>query len=1291
MWKVDRRTNFTFSFGGTDGIQWFNDVWTYDPRSNKWTQLDSIGHIPLPREGHAAALVEDVMYIFGGRTEEGNDLGDLAAFRISSKRWYTFHNMGPSPSPRSGHSMTTQGKQIIVIGGEPSSAPRDPAELSLVYILDTAKIRYPTDPSTSTPPTDRMIGTRRPGGPETNESSQSRSPPSRDGSVGLMEGREPRRMMAPPRESVLGHMGPSNMNGPSGAAAAAVGSRLPRASPAHAPLGPPSQQQIPPPKINGVLPSPPGPRSRTPTRMEKGFGPGVETGRAGSLERGSSPVVRDSLTATEPRSTGNDKRTPMVPPPKTMVKPKEEEQPIIHEPLTRSRSLQERPQPPVEKAQDSPPVNQASSGWVTPDEHPSPPRSISRRRSSSESGSIPHLRQQNEALAKELQAFKSRNAWYASEMALARRAGFTPNPSDIPVLDEKAAESFGEEDRPLLEAFLAMRTELVRMQSAIEAQAAHAAIKIAEAENQRNVAISEAVYAKTKLAAHGGSQAGTPQFDGPARDGTDQGGDRAVEMSKKLASSLALQAELQSKLDRFEVEIESEREARQVAEKIANVAEGRISELDSYKQRNVSEVESLRAELYEAQKLARDQAAQTAETVAASKLLQVDKDDLSRRLEEALELCNGHSATVNTMREAVTASTDRAKLLEKKLDEERQHQETLERKLLQVRAEHEEMTAELETVTRRLKDAEELAEANAAEARKHREVVVSGLEKVTNRDLGALSNSATEERVAILQSQIESSNALIKRSQAAADAASEKLRTAEERIAGLEAYQEQTSREGLTLRKQLQAAIKQTQSLQAENSDIRSQLANKELEANAITVQHGALRDLLSERGINVSELRRRSQSLSRSAAGSGTPDQSRVRELEQQLEASTKSYSALQSSFESREQEAERAYREKLEQLESDYQSAVQYVKGTEKMLKRMKDELAKYQTHNGHLQTQLEEAQQKAKSASEAAPAPAPWESERQSLRDQIAELQEGVNSSVAKLEKQMSEVRAELEATRKERDGYKETSQHVEEELAILADQARRDLEQLKHENNLLEIRAQNAEQRVAVLLDQVVTSVDNYRRQSRQIIGVNEPNGIINTGHKRGNSTLSTISQDSLNTTTSTITSPINANPAENGLMTTNPTLDNRTSLALDHLASELETLRSHWETTNRNYSHHRLSSTTFDFERTPTSVEGGELSNSLASWRRRLEVEEQEQEREEARRIDDVGDGHGDGHRGAVRLEEKDDMDEDPDVRSGESTPRRKVSGPTPTPGPGTGPGLTPTVISEAALGAGQGG
>ena len=105
-----------------------------------------VGYIPASREGHSSATVGDVMYVFGGRTEEGTDLGDLCAYRFTPhNRWYTFQSMGSAPSARSGHAMTVGpgGSTILVIGGEPNTAPRDREELQMVYELNTRKIRYP--------------------------------------------------------------------------------------------------------------------------------------------------------------------------------------------------------------------------------------------------------------------------------------------------------------------------------------------------------------------------------------------------------------------------------------------------------------------------------------------------------------------------------------------------------------------------------------------------------------------------------------------------------------------------------------------------------------------------------------------------------------------------------------------------------------------------------------------------------------------------------------------------------------------------------------------------------------------------------------------------------------------------------------------------------------------------------------------------------------------------------------------------------------------------------------------
>lgn len=62
----------------------------FDLATRTWTELTCIGFIPVPREGHAAALVGDVMYVFGGRGVDGKDLGDLGSFKISSTYLFVF-------------------------------------------------------------------------------------------------------------------------------------------------------------------------------------------------------------------------------------------------------------------------------------------------------------------------------------------------------------------------------------------------------------------------------------------------------------------------------------------------------------------------------------------------------------------------------------------------------------------------------------------------------------------------------------------------------------------------------------------------------------------------------------------------------------------------------------------------------------------------------------------------------------------------------------------------------------------------------------------------------------------------------------------------------------------------------------------------------------------------------------------------------------------------------------------------------------------------------------------------
>ena len=1253
------------------------------------------------------------MYIFGGRTEEGTDLGDLAAFRITSRRWYTFQNMGPSPSPRSGHSMTAFGKQIVVLAGEPSSAARDPSELSMVYVLNTAKIRYPNDQQIqNTPAGERVPGNRRP--------SQERGMGIPNRGINAPNGAPDglNRKFSGSRESMVGGsrgpaIGPGPGPGPggrgpdmsmaNGPSPPGGGSRLPRASMAQAPSGPPPQQQAPPPRANGVMSPNNGTRSRTPTRENRGFGPPVDTGRGTSFEKENvtPPVVspggrdgpRQGSTARSMSPVVNERRTPtqqagqqsMQQPPRFADQAADYDEPQKYDPsfgmLGTRQAIQEPPLDEIDRFPSAGSQQQRSYNDQYDEHNGISPRnnriqrdeSIPRQQleqlenqhqglqSQFESLENQHqglrteyqglrsehrdlqsenqglrgehqdlrsehqglrdehqdLRSEHQGLQSEhqglqnehqglqnehqglqsqqrdlieaLEAAKSRNAWYASEMALARQAGYQPNTSGSP-LDEKAAQSFGNEDKPLLEALIAVRAQLAEVQSDLESREDAAAQDVAAAEQQRDTAIREAAYAKARLAAHGGSHVGTPQSDAASRDlGPD---DRSSDIARKLAAALANQNELRVTVAALTNEVQNERQAREAAEGTADAAQKRAAEFDQG--HNPGELESLRSELHHAGKAAREESAAKSEAHSRAQLLAVDKEDLERRLGEALENTKQHSITVASLREAVAASTDKANLLEKKLNDERRQRELVDQKLLQLRAEHEERTAELDDTTRKLRDAEEMASANAAEAKTHRQAMVAGLDKLNSRSLASQNTPVEDERVPILKEQIEHAHALVRKNQAAADDAAEKLRRAEERIAGLEAYQEQSSRDGLAVRKQLQETVRELKESQSQYNAVQQQFESHQRDTSALSVQHGALKELLDERGISSENGRSRSRNLDSPAYRLDTPDNTRLRELEQELEASRQAHQETKLSIESRELEADKTYREKLELLENDYQSAVHYVKGTEKMLKRMKDELTKYKKQNERLQSELDGAQRSQSERSMGPEAAVEWEQERNSLQKEIEEIQRSVKESHSQLETQMAQVRSELYAAQQERDHYRQNNEQAQQQLAHTAQQARSELDQLKNENTMLESRAIDAEQKVTLLLDQVGTSVGNYRRQSQQLNG---------HGHARGLSNISTTSTNPPNFRGghSHTDSADPSNPASGN------NENNRNSFALDSLASELETLRSHWADTHRTY---RLSNQ-FDFERSaPNSAVGaGNMSDSLANWRKRLDAEE----------------------------------------------------------------------------------
>jgi chromosome segregation ATPase len=805
-----------------------------------------------------------------------------------------------------------------------------------------------------------------------------------------------------------------------------------------------------------------------------------------------------------------------------------------------------------------------------------------------------------------LEQAKQRNAWYASELALARKSGYQTRSAESPAFDERSNESFSDDDRPLVEALLKMRAELARVQQTIDEQSASAASRIAETEKARDAAINEAVFAKARLASQG-----SPSIGGENR------GDRNEDISKRLVASIQTQNELKGRIETLQKEVEAEKQARELAEDTASAAEKRATELDAYRQANTSEIESLRSELHETQKTAREASASHAEILTQHRILAVDKDELTRKLDSATSDSNGHGSVLVQLREAVTASTEKADLLERKLEEERSQRDTLQRSLQELRSQQDSQRSELENATRRLKDAEELAQKHSEEARTHRSVVLAGFGKATERSVDA--GGPSDERVKILTQQVEAANAMVRQNQAAADAASEKLRRAEERIAGLETYQEQASREGLTIRKQLQATMKENHGLSSEKASLEQRLERHMLETNALSVQHASLKDILAERGVNLSEKRRSRALDSPSSARFSTPDLHRVRELEQHLESSQKGQDELRSQYEEvseREQKMKREYEEKLTALDNDHQAAVKYLRGTEKMLSKMKQELQRVKNDNGELKKKLDKATEGMEEGKRNNPeSAADWQTERGKLQKELSEVQAKMQTSVTDLESKITTLQSELQTTKTSHS----TTQSDLTALQTSFSTTRSEIERLQKENSTLEVRAKDAENKVQLLLDQVESSVDNYRRQSRLTdIGTPTLNGSSASPFRPRPASISEASDTASETPVKPRAGVLGGHSRDASINSITASSvagsDTRNSLALDSLASELDALRSHWETTNKNY---RLSER-FDFEGasgTDSPTVGtratGATGSSLADWRRGLQADDDE--------------------------------------------------------------------------------
>ncbi|KXN85919.1 Glyceraldehyde-3-phosphate dehydrogenase 2 [Leucoagaricus sp. SymC.cos] len=120
----------------------YSDVWSFDLKKKRWTELQCTGEVPSPRSALAGTVLDDVIYMIGGFNLSEGILDSVFALKMSEHRWFRVkHTDGtPIPQRRFFHGMSCIGTKIFIFGGEhpPGSTLED-----MIHVLDIKHIKNP--------------------------------------------------------------------------------------------------------------------------------------------------------------------------------------------------------------------------------------------------------------------------------------------------------------------------------------------------------------------------------------------------------------------------------------------------------------------------------------------------------------------------------------------------------------------------------------------------------------------------------------------------------------------------------------------------------------------------------------------------------------------------------------------------------------------------------------------------------------------------------------------------------------------------------------------------------------------------------------------------------------------------------------------------------------------------------------------------------------------------------------------------------------------------------------------
>lgn len=551
-----------------------------------------------------------------------------------------------------------------------------------------------------------------------------------------------------------------------------------------------------------------------------------------------------------------------------------------------------------------------------------------------------------------------------------------------------------EQIRGIATALKQLKQEKANLQNEVASHMRLASDKIQDAERMQKSALQEAAYYRAKLVA---------LESGHTSDVARMDTERISELERQLESTTTEHAGAQRELERLKAEAAHHQklattstEAETETLKRAEAAEEEVARLQE-------EIETFRDQTATHDQSIRDHTERFITLTSTHQQREAERDDYKAQLDDARSKQDEFVLLLEQAQASIAATGFRATEFETMHGKSKEKIVALEQELAETRRAFEDKSREAELASARLAEVEGLHSSAREEVTNYRSMTSGRLGELleSHRALREGDTRGVKGQQDQLRALEEEKSSLLKL-----------LRDAGERVDATEAVASSHRKKAREIEQKHQGLLgdmrlHRTKLVTAQNelAKYRELFTNKDSELHerdqAVTelqTRVSLMRKLLGEHGIMVSDADL--ESAETSSAGeleSKLRDKSRAhdtaqreidelkrrcQEAEDKVEslgrttvrhkearspsaASTRSFSpggeGADASHRAREAErklaeAEEAHQKRLTALQSDYETAVRYVKGTEKMLKRMKDELNKQKTTNTSLLSELD-----------------------------------------------------------------------------------------------------------------------------------------------------------------------------------------------------------------------------------------------------------------------------------------------------------------------------------------------